>query len=77
MSKRTFNLDLLGLKCPFPVLKITKKFKEIRVGDQMNVQVDDPKAEIDIEELVKNINIKILEKKKIKKSHLLVKLIKY
>ena len=33
--------------------------------------------ENDIEELAKNINIKVLEKKKNKKSHLLVKLIKY
>lgn len=70
-------MDLQGLKCPLPVLKIAKKYKEIKVGDEMLVQVDDPKAENDIEELAKNINIKVLEKKKNKKSHLLVKLIKY
>tara|TARA_B100000686_G_C16186286_1_gene663508 strand:+ start:255 stop:488 length:234 start_codon:yes stop_codon:yes gene_type:complete len=77
MPKKKFNMDLQGLKCPLPVLKIAKKYKEIKVGDEMLVQVDDPKAENDIEELAKNINIKVLEKKKNKKSHLLVKLIKY
>ena len=77
MPKKKFNMDLQGLKCPLPVLKIAKKYKEIKVGDDMLVQVDDPKAENDIEELAKNINIKVLEKKKNKKSHLLVKLIKY
>ena len=51
-------MDLQGLKCPLPVLKIAKKYKEIKVGDEMLVQVDDPKAENDIEELAKNINIK-------------------
>ena len=44
-----------------PVLKLAK-IKEIKVGDVLEVKVDDPKADNDIEELVKNINIKILNK---------------
>ena len=45
-------------------LKIAKKIKEIKKGDIIKVKVDDPKAENDINELKKQIKIKI--KKKIK-----------
>ncbi len=61
-----FKLNLLGKECPIPVLKITKKFLELKKGQIIIALVDDPKAENDVEELGKKINIKILEKKKIK-----------
>tara|TARA_B100000524_G_scaffold104085_1_gene50078 strand:- start:593 stop:826 length:234 start_codon:yes stop_codon:yes gene_type:complete len=67
MKKKQVKLDLIGLKCPIPVLKIAKNIKEIKVGDILIVYVDDPKAENDIEELVKNIKIKVLQK--IKQTH--------
>ena len=60
--KKQKILNLIGFKCPIPVLKLAKKIKEIKVGDVLEVKVDDPKADNDIEELVKNINIKILNK---------------
>ena len=62
MKKKEKILNLIGFKCPIPVLKLAKKIKEIKVGDVLEVKVDDPKADNDIEELVKNINIKILNK---------------
>ena len=64
MIKKTKLIDLMGLRCPLPVLKIAKKIKEIKKGDIIKVKVDDPKAENDINELKKQIKIKI--KKKIK-----------
>ena len=60
MIKNEF-MDLKGLKCPLPVLKIAKKINQIEVGDKIKVKVDDPKAESDINEL-KKMNIKIVEK---------------
>ena len=39
------------------------KYKEIKVGDIINVKCDDPKSENDINELCKSINIKLIEKK--------------
>ena len=36
-------------------IKISKKFKEIKKGDILVVKTDDPKAEIDIEELCNSI----------------------
>tara|TARA_B100000700_G_C14469877_1_gene590168 strand:+ start:81 stop:308 length:228 start_codon:yes stop_codon:yes gene_type:complete len=65
MSSKVHKLDLLGKKCPIPVLKISKKIKEINNGDTVEIKTDDPKADHDIEELCKNINIKILNKKKL------------
>ena len=64
MIKKQVKLDLIGLKCPVPVLKIAKKIREIKVGNVLKVDVDDPKADYDIEELAKNINIKILNKER-------------
>ncbi len=52
----------MGLRCPLPVLKIAKKIREINKGDIIKVKVDDPKAEKDINELNKQIKIKIKRK---------------
>ena len=52
----------MGLRCPLPVLKIAKKIREINKGDIIKVKVDDPKAEKDINELNKQIKIKIKKK---------------
>ena len=62
MIKKTKLINLMGLRCPLPVLKIAKKIKEIKTGDIIKVKVDDPNAEKDISELNKQINIKIIKK---------------
>ena len=64
MIKKQVKLDLVGLKCPVPVLKLAKKIREINKGNILKVEVDDPKSDNDFEELARNINIKILQKKK-------------
>ena len=63
MIKKQVKLDLIGLKCPIPVLKIAKKIREIKVGNVLKVDVDDPKADYDIEELAKTLTSKYLIKK--------------
>ncbi len=70
MIKKTKLINLMGLRCPLPVLKIAKKIKEIKKGDIIRVKVDDPKAENDINELKKQIKIKI--KKKIKHNNFML-----
>ena len=62
MIKNIKFIDLMGLRCPLPVLKIAKKIREIKRGDIIKVKVDDPKAEKDINELNQQINIKIIKK---------------
>ncbi len=64
MIKKANFVNLKGLRCPLPVLKIAKRIKDIKKGDCLEVEVDDPKAENDIYELSKNIRIKIIKKKK-------------
>ena len=75
MTKIEHNLDLMGLKCPLPVLKISKKFKEISIGDIINAKCDDPKAETDIKNLCDSIKMKLIGKKK-KKNCFYFKLLK-
>lgn len=77
IKSKKYKLDLNGLKCPIPVLKISKKFKEINKGDILIVHTDDPKADKDIDELSKNIKIKILKKKNIDSRRMNFKLEKY
>ncbi len=77
MKKKVYNLNLKGFKCPIPVLKIAKKFKEINKGDILEVDTDDPKADSDIQELAKNIKIKILKKNNFDSHKMFFKLQKY
>lgn len=51
MSETT--LDLLGLKCPLPALKTRKALKSCVAGDVMTVLCNDPMAEIDIPNLLR------------------------
>lgn len=42
------NLDVLGLKCPQPVLKIATKLPEMAAGDILEVIADCPTFEKDV-----------------------------
>ncbi|MAC41133.1 MAG: hypothetical protein CMJ05_05020 [Pelagibacterales bacterium] len=44
MVKRNIKIDLLGLKCPIPVLKANKIIKEYEKGDIIEFLVDDKAA---------------------------------
>ena len=56
-------LDLRGLKCPLPVLKIRKVLKENSKGKKIWVQCDDPLGIIDIPNFCNECNQKLLEQK--------------
>ena len=77
MKKKIYNLDLLGQRCPVPVLKISRKYKDIDKGDILVVNTDDPKAEKDILELSQNIKIKLLNIKYLDDLRVCFKLQKY
>lgn len=42
------TLDLMGLKCPLPVLKTQKAMTKLASGDEITLLTTDPMAEIDI-----------------------------
>jgi tRNA 2-thiouridine synthesizing protein A len=46
------KLDLSGLKCPLPALKVRKALKSLTPGDRLEVRRTDPLAVIDIPHLV-------------------------
>ena len=77
MKKKVYFLNLKGYKCPIPVLKISKKFKEIKKGDILEVNTDDPKADKDIQELCNNIKLKVLETNSTNEKNMYFKLQKY
>jgi len=46
------KLDLSGLKCPLPALKVRKALKSLSPGDRLEVRCTDPMAAIDIPHLL-------------------------
>lgn len=47
------SLDLLGLKCPLPVIKTRKALRKIKPGGLLEVLTSDPVSAIDIPNLVR------------------------
>ena len=60
MSKTV--LDVKGLKCPLPVLKVQKAMKSLSVGDILEVQATDPLSVIDIPAYCNEIGHHLLHK---------------
>jgi tRNA 2-thiouridine synthesizing protein A len=46
------KLDLSGLKCPVPALKVRKALTALAPGDRLEVRCTDPLAAIDIPHLI-------------------------
>jgi tRNA 2-thiouridine synthesizing protein A len=49
----TAILDLKGLKCPLPALRLRKALKSMKPGDAIEVACTDPLARIDIPNLLR------------------------
>jgi len=60
MVKRNIKIDLLGLKCPIPVLKANKIIKEYEKGDIIEFLVDDIAAPNDFKTYCETKNYKLL-----------------
>ena len=44
----TETIDARGLLCPLPVLKLRKRLRPLRVGDEVALWADDPAAVVDV-----------------------------
>ena len=53
-------LDLIGLKCPLPVLRTGKALKALPVGDVLVVSASDPLAAVDIPNLVRETGDRLI-----------------
>ena len=56
-------LDCLGLYCPEPVFRTRMSLDELKVGQMLKVEADDPAAEEDIKRLVKRLGHEIISTK--------------
>lgn len=63
MKNKTIKINLLGFKCPLPVLKTAKKLKEIKEYQELEVLIDDSSSEKDFIELCKRSSFKIIKKR--------------
>jgi tRNA 2-thiouridine synthesizing protein A len=46
-------LDLRGLKCPLPAMRVRKKLRDLKSGDMIVAECTDPLAAIDIPNLLR------------------------
>ena len=60
MGKNNIKIDLLGLKCPLPVLKANKFIKEYKKGDILEFLVDDAAAPNDFKIYCETKNYELL-----------------
>lgn len=68
MSKTV--LDVKGLKCPLPVLKVQKAMKSLSAGDILEVQATDPLSVIDIPAYCNESGHRLLQKESEGDDHL-------
>jgi tRNA 2-thiouridine synthesizing protein A len=54
-------LDLRGLKCPLPALKIRKALSRLGPGDTLTAECTDPLSAIDVPNLIRETGDSILE----------------
>lgn len=53
MTKNIVKLDCKNLNCPMPIVKISKAFKTLAVGDSLEVTATDPAFRADVEAWVR------------------------
>ncbi|WP_420339558.1 sulfurtransferase TusA family protein [Roseibium sp.] len=63
------TLDLMGLKCPLPVLKTKKALSRLNAGAELTVQTTDPMAEIDIPHFCQEQGHTLVDKEKTETGH--------
>ena len=74
MKKNDITIDLIGLKCPMPVLKANKKLKNFKSGDIINFLVDDESAPDDFKILCETKGYKIIDIYKNKHTTICIKI---
>ena len=60
MQNNKYTIDLLGLKCPLPVLKANRLLKNYAKGDIINFLVDDEAAPDDFKVFCETKNFELL-----------------
>lgn len=58
------ELDLRGLRCPLPVLKIRKALAGLEPGAEIVAKTDDPLASVDVPNFVRESGDSVLESRR-------------
>lgn len=56
-------LDVKGLNCPLPILRVKKAIKDVAVGDSLEVLATDPGAVKDFEMFARTSGNELVEQK--------------
>ena len=59
MTEKTINLR--GLKCPLPALRVRKALAGLKAGDELTAECTDPLTAIDIPNLLNQTGDELLE----------------
>lgn len=57
----TEHLDCKGLKCPMPIVKISKAMKALASGERISIESDDPAFKADLEAWVRKLDYTVVE----------------
>lgn len=55
------TLDCRGMKCPMPIVRISRAYKELEGGQVLAVEADDPAFRADVEAWATKIGARIVE----------------
>ncbi|MEW7009195.1 sulfurtransferase TusA family protein [Lentilitoribacter sp. EG35] len=67
------TLDLKGLKCPLPVLRLRRYLRDhAKIGEQIEVMTTDPMAQLDIPHFCNEFNQKLISSSADKDGHVFI-----
>jgi tRNA 2-thiouridine synthesizing protein A len=72
MTEPKVILDLKGLLCPMPVVKLAKAVKELQAGDIVEATASDPGVLADIPAWCKSTGNELLKMEKVEKNFVFV-----
>lgn len=55
-----YYLDVLGLRCPEPLMLIRKKMRELDIGQVLCIEADDPATKRDVPNLCRHLGYTLL-----------------
>lgn len=67
------ELDLKGLKCPLPVLRLRRYLRDhVMIGEQVKVHTTDPMSEIDIPHYCNEFDQKLIFSNAVENGHVFI-----
>ena len=58
-----YEIDLVGYRCPIPILKIKKEIETLSKGDYLHVKASDPMIRVDLPLFCKDSKCRLISMK--------------